>query len=74
MIVAILYLTEQQAWVGKEGECLVVHIPERTEQQNATKRKARKMTVPLCKIEERAAASPYPSSRGKAALCLLSKG
>ena len=49
---AILYLTEQQAWVGKEGECLVVHIPERAEQQNATKRKARKMTVPLCKIEE----------------------
>ncbi len=31
---AILYLTEQQAWVGREGECLIVHIPERDEQGN----------------------------------------
>ncbi len=29
---AILYLTEQQAWVAREGECLIVHIPERDEQ------------------------------------------
>lgn len=25
---AILYLTEQQAWVNLEGDCLIVHIPE----------------------------------------------
>jgi len=30
--VAILYLTEQQAWVKREGDCLVVHIP--VEQKN----------------------------------------
>jgi len=48
---AILYLTEQQAWVAKEGECLVVQIPER-DAAGAPTKKVRKMTVPLLKIEE----------------------
>ncbi len=48
---AILYLTEQQAWVGKEGDCLIVHIPERDEGANKGKRE-RKMTVPMMKVEE----------------------
>ena len=48
---AILYLTEQQAWVAREGDCLIVHIPERAEDGSKTRRE-RKMTVPLFKIEE----------------------
>jgi CRISP-associated protein Cas1 len=49
---AILYLTEQQAWVKREGDCLVVHIPERNEQGTVEGKRARKMIVPLFKIEE----------------------
>lgn len=49
---AILYLTEQQAWVGREGECLIVHIPERDEQGKQMGKRERKMTIPLFKIEE----------------------
>src|SRR5713226_4280848 len=49
---AILYLTEQQAWVGREGECLVVHIPERDGQGKPLAKRERKMTVPLFKVEE----------------------
>jgi CRISP-associated protein Cas1 len=49
---AILYLTEQRAWVGREGECLVVHIPERNENGNGRGKRERKMTVPLFKVEE----------------------
>ncbi len=49
---AILYLTEQQAWVGREGDCLVVHIPERNEDGGSKGKRERKMTVPLFKIEE----------------------
>jgi CRISP-associated protein Cas1 len=48
---AILYLTEQQAWVSREGDCLMVHIPERAEDGSRSKRE-RKKTVPLFKIEE----------------------
>src|SRR5712671_6961625 len=48
---AILYLTEQQAWVGREGDCLVVHIPEHNDDGSRSKRE-RKMTVPLLKVEE----------------------
>lgn len=48
---AILYLTEQQAWVAREGDCLIVHIPERSEDGSRTRRE-RKKTVPLFKIEE----------------------
>lgn len=48
---AILYLTEQQAWVAREGDCLIVHIPEHAEDGSKTKRE-RKMTVPLFKVEE----------------------
>ena len=49
---AILYLTEQQAWVGREGDCLIVHIPERDENGKSKVKRERKMTVPLFKIEE----------------------
>jgi CRISP-associated protein Cas1 len=49
---AILYLTEQQSWVGREGECLIVHIPERDEQGKPLGKRERKMTVPLFKVEE----------------------
>lgn len=49
---AILYLTEQQSWVGREGECLIVHIPERDEQGKPLAKRERKMTVPLFKVEE----------------------
>ena len=49
---AILYLTEQQAWVGREGDCLVVHVPERNEDGSVKGKRERKMTVPLFKIEE----------------------
>ena len=49
---AILYLTEQQAWVGLEGDCLVVHIPEHNEDGNSKGKRERKMTVPLFKVEE----------------------
>jgi CRISPR-associated protein Cas1 len=48
---AIVYLTEQQAWVGREGDCLIVHIPEYNEDGSRAKRE-RKMTVPLFKVEE----------------------
>jgi len=49
---AILYLTEQQAWVALEGDCLIVRIPERDEQGKPTGKRERKMTVPLFKVEE----------------------
>jgi len=49
---AILYLTEQQAWVGREGDCLIVHIPEREEDGSRKGKQERKMTVPLFKVEE----------------------
>jgi CRISPR-associated protein Cas1 len=49
---AIVYFTEQHAWVGKEGDCLVVHIPEHREQQNTAKQSERKLTIPLFTIEE----------------------
>lgn len=49
---AILYLTEQQAWVGREGDCLIVHIPERDETGKSKLKRERKMTIPLFKIEE----------------------
>ena len=49
---AILYLTEQQAWVGREGECLVVHIPEQNTSESAGKRKEHKKLIPLFKVEE----------------------
>ncbi len=47
---AILYLTEQQAWVSREGECLIVHIPER--EGDTRSKRERKVTVPLLKLEE----------------------
>ncbi|HEY0753923.1 MAG TPA: type I-D CRISPR-associated endonuclease Cas1d [Ktedonobacteraceae bacterium] len=49
---AILYLTEQQAWVGREGDCLVVHIPEQKEAEHPGKRREQKKVIPLFKIEE----------------------
>ena len=49
---AILYLTEQQAWVAREGDCLIVHIPERDEQGKQLGKRERKMTIPLFKVEE----------------------
>ncbi len=49
---AIFYLTEQQSWVGREGDCLVVHIPERSEDGGSKSKRERKMSVPLFKIEE----------------------
>lgn len=49
---AILYLTEQQAWVGREGECLVVHAPNREGDGSNKGKRERKMSVPLLKIEE----------------------
>jgi len=49
---AILYLTEQQAWIGREGDCLIVHIPERNTDGNGKLKRDRKMTVPLFKVEE----------------------
>jgi CRISPR-associated protein Cas1 len=49
---AILYLTEQHAWVGREGDCLVVHIPESTQTEGANKRREQKKAIPLFKIEE----------------------
>ena len=48
---AILYLTEQQAWVGREGDCLVFHIPEQNGDGSKSKRE-RKTVVPLFKVEE----------------------
>lgn len=44
---ATLYLTEQQSLVKKEGDTLVVHIPENKE----TSQPKRKVRVPLLKIE-----------------------
>ena len=48
---AIVYLTEQQAWVGREGDCLIVHIPENNDDGSKSRRE-RKVTVPLFKVEE----------------------
>lgn len=48
---AIVYLTEQQSWVGREGDCLIVHIPEYLDDGSKSKRE-RKMTIPLFKVEE----------------------
>src|SRR5207248_8785776 len=47
-----LYLTEQHAWVGREGDCLIVHIPEHNEDSNSKSKRERKMSVPLFKVEE----------------------
>ncbi len=49
---AILYLTEQQAWVALEGDCLIVRVPERDQHGKPTGKRERKMTVPLFKVEE----------------------
>ncbi len=49
---AIVYLTEQQSWVKREGDCLVVHVPERNEQGAVQGKRERKMTIPLFKVEE----------------------
>ncbi len=49
---AILYLTEQQAWVGREGECLVVHLPEQRDGETTGKKREQKKHIPLFKIEE----------------------
>lgn len=49
---AILYLTEQQAWVALEGDCLIVRVPERDERGKPTGKRERKMTIPLFKVEE----------------------
>jgi len=49
---AILYLTEQQAWVGREGDCLIVHTPEHNEDGSNKGKRERKTTVPLFKVEE----------------------
>lgn len=49
---AILYLTEQQAWVGREGECLVVHLPEQSDGDVSRKKREQKKHIPLFKIEE----------------------
>ena len=49
---AIVYLTEHQAWVALEGDCLVVRIPERDAQGKPTGKRERKMTIPLFKVEE----------------------
>ncbi|MCB0033947.1 MAG: CRISPR-associated endonuclease Cas1, partial [Anaerolineales bacterium] len=44
---ATLYLTEQQTLVKKEGDTLVVHIPEDKEKRQSK----RKVRVPLIKID-----------------------
>lgn len=49
---AILYLTEQQAWVSREGDCLIVHIPDGDGEAGSKQKRERKMTVPLLKVEE----------------------
>ncbi|HEU5378542.1 MAG TPA: type I-D CRISPR-associated endonuclease Cas1d [Ktedonobacteraceae bacterium] len=49
---AILYLTEQQAWVGREGECLVVHLPAQPNEDGSHKKREQKKQIPLFKIEE----------------------
>ena len=49
---AILYLTEQQASVKLEGDCLIVHIPEQSDEKKSNGKRERKMTVPLLKVEE----------------------
>src|SRR5690349_21530476 len=49
---AILYLTEQQAWVSKEAKCLIIHIPERDGNGKPSGKREKKVTVPLLKIEE----------------------
>src|SRR5438105_11372609 len=48
---AIVYLTEQRAWVGREGDCLIVHIPEQNGDGGKGKRE-RKVTISLFKVEE----------------------
>jgi CRISP-associated protein Cas1 len=50
----ILYLTEQQAWVSKQDECLVVHVPTPAEPGKPTSQrgKERKKTVPIGNIEQ----------------------
>lgn len=45
---ATLYLTEPRSWVKKDGETLVVHIPEDREKGT----EARKVRVPLAKVEQ----------------------
>ena len=49
---AIFYLTEQQAWVNLEGDCLIVHNPEHSDNGKSNGKRERKMTVPLLKVEE----------------------
>src|SRR5260221_2099033 len=48
---AIVYLNVQQAWVGREGDCLIVHIPENGDNGSKARRE-RKVTIPLFKVEE----------------------
>jgi CRISPR-associated protein Cas1 len=49
---ALLYLTEQQSWVGREGDCLVIHLPEQDSEGKARDSRTRKKNVPLMKLEE----------------------
>jgi CRISPR-associated protein Cas1 len=50
--VALLYLTEQQSWVGREGDCLVIHLPNQDGEGKERDRRERKKNVPLMKLEE----------------------
>ncbi len=49
---AVLYLTEERGWITREGECLIVRIPEELDGPNARGKRERKLTVPLIKVEE----------------------
>jgi len=49
---SIVYLTEQQSWVGREGDCLIVHIPLRDESGKPLGKRERKKPIPLFKVEE----------------------
>ncbi len=48
----ILYLTEQHAWVKREGECLIVCVPAETDGKGKPGGKERKVTVQLVKLEQ----------------------
>jgi CRISPR-associated protein Cas1 len=45
-------LTEQQSWVGREGDCLVIHVPDQDSEGQFRGKRERKKNVPLMKIEE----------------------
>ncbi len=49
---ALLYLTEQQSWVGREGDCLVIHMPDQDSVGKERDKRDRKKNVPLMKLEE----------------------